>query len=275
MAAQPNVPTTTGQSRGCALFIRQAGRLANDPDKSSAHLSHIFDTSPTQNKQIHPVLSAPASTSSTIIETTFPLDCPVPLPSPSPPPSHQTHASVLIEDQQSSSSNKNNTDSDDGNVQLIGIHYRSESTVIHDECPPSEQYIETDFPLTENTTEQESKLFTNNTLAPSNSICCAMIEQIFDYLPNDDDSDDDDNTTNNNIHHRTPSNTQEDPSYNVDAFDNEENSDGADSVDMIDYDITTSTNHQNDSKFFYLFSSYYYYRCHFNRIFFELICSPI
>ncbi|CAF1683783.1 unnamed protein product, partial [Adineta ricciae] len=132
-----------------------------------------------------------------------------------------------------SNSNNNN------NVQLIGIHPRPESTYIKEwPSPPplpakrSEQLLETDFPMIENPQAQESAT-SGSSFAPSDSLCCAMVEQAFDYLQTHDDNDD--------VVYKKPSISH------IDGSDNEENSEGNDSVDTIDLDATTSTNHQTDS----------------------------
>ncbi|CAF0848479.1 unnamed protein product [Rotaria sp. Silwood1] len=239
MAAPPSVPIPA-KSRGHTLFDRQAQLHAYDSEKPSSHPSTTnFDIPIPQVKPIYAALSAPVTTS--------PVICP---PPPPPPPHHHPHSPVLFHRRSPISSSEcdshpNNND----NVQLIGIYPRLESTISTKETllPPisssktSEQLLETDFPLIENSTTQESELSDNN-LVPSNSVCCAVIEQAFDYLKTHDDDDDDDD-----IHEKNSRQNEDEPSYDADDYDNEENSDGADSVDTIDLDTTTSTNHQNDS----------------------------
>jgi hypothetical protein len=76
---------------------------------------------------------------------------------------------------------------------------------------------------------------------PSDSLCCAMVEQAFDYLKTHDDDDD-------VVHRKNIQRNQNDPCDNIEIYDNDDISDGNDSVDTIDLDATTSTNYQNDSK---------------------------
>lgn len=116
------------------------------------------------------------------------------------------------------------------NVQLLGIHPRPESAYIKElPTPPTvpsqtpEQIQETDFPFIENV----------EPIVPTSSFCCDTVEKAFDYLPSDDDDND-------VIHETKSSNT-------IEIYDNAEHSEGNDSVDTIDLDATTSTNHQNDS----------------------------
>jgi hypothetical protein len=247
MAAPPSTPAS--KSRGHTLFDRQAQLHAYDSENSS---NTISDTPLSQQKLIHPIVSAPASTSSVT--------------------SHQQYSPLLVHRRSPLSSSEGHSQSNNNNVQLIGIHPRPESTYIKQwPLPPtiptktSEQFLETDFPLVENSTVQESEPLVSSIL-PSDSLCCAMVEQAFDYLQTHDNDDDDNDV----IHNKNASQNRDDPSYNMDIYDNEEISDGNDSVDTIDLDATTSTNHQNDSKFYQ-----YYYCCHFNSIFYELIYGPI
>jgi hypothetical protein len=229
MAAPPSIPTPS-KSRGHTLFDRQAQLHAYNSDNSSATIS---DIPLPQSKPVHSVISAPVSTSSII--------------------HHQQHSPLLVHRRSPlSSSEYYSPINNNNNVQLIGIHPRPESTYIK-ECPlpstkTSEQLLETDFPFIENSTIQESE----PPIMPSDSLCCAMVEQAFDYLQTHDDDDD-----------VVQEKNRDDPSFNIDSYDNEENSDGNDSVDTIDLDATTSTNHQNDSKFYY----YYYQYCQLNSIY--------
>jgi hypothetical protein len=235
MAAPPTIPTPP-KSRGHTLFDRQAQLHAYDTDKSS---NTISDTTLSQQKLVRPIISAPVPTPSVINHQPY-------------SPSLVRHRSPLPSSECYLQTNNNN------NVQLIGIHPRPESIYIKESpllpssipAKTSEQLLETDFPLVENPTIQESEPIVNN-IMPSDSLCCAMVEQAFDYLQTHDDDDD-------VIHDKN----RDDPSFNVDNYYNEENSDGNDSVDTIDLDATTSTNHQNDSKFY----SYYSYCCQFNSI---------
>jgi hypothetical protein len=218
MAAPPSAPTPP-KSRGHTLFDRQAQLHAHDSDKSSNPSSTtIFDIRLPQQKSIQPLSSSPIT--------------------------YRHQYSPLLPRRQSplSSSECYPNSNNNNNVQLIGIHPRPESTYIKEwPLPPvipsktseqQQQFLETDFPLVENSTKQESETSADN-IIPSDSLCCAMIEQAFDYLKTHDDNDD-------VVYQR-----------NTDGYDNEENSDGADSVDTIDLDATTSTNHPNDSKFYY------------------------
>jgi hypothetical protein len=223
MAAPPSAPTPP-KSRGHTLFDRQAQLHAHDSDKSSNPSSTtIFDIRLPQQKSIQPLSSSPIT--------------------------YRHQYSPLLPRRQSplSSSECYPNSNNNNNVQLIGIHPRPESTYIKESpLPPtktSEQLLETDFPFIENSTIQESESPASN-LLPSDSLCCAMVEQAFDYLKTHDDDDD-------VVAHEK---NRDDPSFNIDSYDNEENSDGNDSVDTIDLDATTSTNPQNDSKFY----CYYY-----------------
>jgi hypothetical protein len=230
MTAPPTIPTPI-KSRGHSLFDRQAQRHADGSDKSSQHiLTTISDVPVPLQKPVHALVSAPPSTSSTT--------------------HHQQYSPLLVHRRSPIPSAENYSPTTHGSsVQLIGVHPRPESTYIKDwPIPPtptvpakqSEQLLETDFPVFENPTVQESQPFVSN-LMPSDSLCCAMVEQAFDYLKTHDDDDD-------VIHAKNFSQHQDDPSDNVEIYDNEETSDGNDSVDTIDLDATTSTNYQNDSK---------------------------
>ncbi|CAF3537649.1 unnamed protein product [Rotaria sordida] len=236
MATPPSVSTPI-KSRGLTLFDRQAQLHAYDSEKPSSHPSTTtFDVPIPQVKPIYSALSAPVSTS--------------PVIHPPPPPHHHPHSPVLFRHRSPESSSEYDSHSNtNNNVQLIGVYPRLESTISTKESPissskTSEQILETDFPLIETSAIHESDLSGNN-LIPSNSLCCAMIEQAFDYLKTHDDNDDDDDDD--DIHRKNSAQNEDDPSYDADGYNNEDNSDGADSVDTIDLDTTASTNHQNDS----------------------------
>jgi hypothetical protein len=238
MAAPPGTPTMT-KSRGHSLFDRQAQLHAHDTD----------------NKQ-------PNYQSTIVYEMPLPQVKPFNSDSTSPVIHRHPPYSPKVSQRRSPLTTENYPETIGSNVQLIGIHPRPESTYIKDwPLPPtfsiniSEQFLETDFPLHENLAIQET-ILPFKSLMPSDSVCCAMIEQAFDYLQiHDDDGDEDVDI----IHYKNSIHNED----NVDGDYNEEHSDGGDSVDTIDLDATTSTNHQNDSKF-------YYSHCHY-----QLICSPI
>ncbi|CAF0786571.1 unnamed protein product [Adineta ricciae] len=217
MAAPPSVPTPP-KSRGLTLFDRQAQLHAYDTDKSSS-------SSSTANLPDRPTFSSKPITSAPIIYRS----------------AQQNHYSPLLAHRRSplSTSECHSNSNNNNNVQLIGIHPRPESTYIKEwPSPPplpakrSEQLLETDFPMIENPQAQESAT-SGSSFAPSDSLCCAMVEQAFDYLQTHDDNDD--------VVYKKPSISH------IDGSDNEENSEGNDSVDTIDLDATTSTNHQTDS----------------------------
>ncbi|UJR23314.1 hypothetical protein I4U23_026328 [Adineta vaga] len=221
MAAPPSAPTSS-KSRGLSLFDRQAQLHAHDTDKTSSNSSkNFFDKPTTPSKSMQLITSAPAIYRST---------------------QYNQYSPLLAHRQSPLSTSEYNSDStNNNNVQLIGIHPRPESTYIKEwPSPPTlpfknnEHLQETDFPLVENSSVQDSQTSASN-LAPSDSLCCAMIEQAFDYLQTHDDNDD--------VVYKKPSIEQ------IDGSDNEENSEGNDSVDTIDLDATTSTNHQTDSGF--------------------------
>ena len=226
MAAPPDTPT---KSRGHSLFDRQAQLHA----RASGNKPSNQQTNIVYNLPLPQVKTITTYSTSPIIHRQPPL-----------PPS-VTHRESPV-------TTENYQQKNDKNVQLIGIHPRPESTYIKDwPLPPtfssrsSEQYLETDFPLYENPPIQESTLIVKS-LMPSDSVCCAVIEQAFDYLQAHDDDYDDIVQYKSYLKNRN----------NADGYDNEEHSDGGDSVDTIDLDATTSTNHQNDSKF-------YYSHCHY------------
>jgi hypothetical protein len=239
MAAPPSIPTPS-KSRGHTLFDRQAQLHAYGSDKSSTYSSTTISDAPLpQQKTIHSVVSTPVSTSSVT--------------------NHQQYSPLLVHRRSPLSSSEGYSQTNNDNVQLIGIHPRPKSTYLR-ECPlpskPSEQLLETDFPLVENPIIQEFETHVHSSM-PSDSLCCAMVEQAFDYLQTHDDDD-------HVIHKKNSLKNLDEQSYNVDTYDNEETSDGNDSVDTIDLDATTSTNHQNDSKFYCYYYYYYYYYCQFD-----------
>jgi hypothetical protein len=226
MTAPPTIPTSA-KSRGHSLFDRQAQLHADESDRASQHiLTTLSDMPIPPPKPLHLLASVPASTSSTTQYS------PILVHRRSPIPASERHISASH-----------------NSVQLIGVHPRPESTYIKDwptlppvpTIPPKqlEQLLETDFPLVENSAAQES--LPASTIMPSDSLCCAMVEQAFDYLKIHDDDDD-------VIHGKNLPRNQDDPSDNIEIYGNEETSDGNDSVDTIDLDATTSTNYQNDSK---------------------------
>lgn len=228
MAAPPSIPTPS-KSRGHTLFDRQAQLHAYDSDKTSNNSSSTISDLPLPlHKSIYPNLSTPP-----VIQY-----------------HQQQQNSPLLVHHRSPLSTSEGYSQINNNVQLIGIHPRPQSTYIKESTVPTKEFeelIETDFPFIENSAVQEPDTPVNQ-IVPSDSLCCAMIEQAFDYLQTHDDDDD-------VVHEKQ----QEDPSFNVDCYyNNEENSDGNDSVDTIDLDATTSTNHQNDSKFYYPYSYYYF-----------------
>ncbi|CAF0970487.1 unnamed protein product [Adineta steineri] len=224
MAAPPSA-STPPKSRGHTLFDRQAERHARDSNASSNPPATIFDIPLPQLKPVHSITSASTTASAMIYRQ----------------PPHNQYSPLLTHRRSPLSSSQCNFNSNE-NVQLISVQPRPESTYIKEwPSPPplplkkSEPLLETDFPLIENSTIPSSNSM------PSDSLCCAMVEQAFDYLQNHDDNDD-------VVYKRTSL-------QNVDGSDNEENSEGNDSVDTIDLDATTSTNHQNDSGIHTLSSS--------------------
>jgi hypothetical protein len=226
MTAPPTIPTPN-KSRGHSLFDRQAQLHADESDRPLQHiLTTMSDMPVPPPKPVQFLVSAPASTSSTTQYS------PLLVHRRSPLPTTERHNSASH-----------------NSVQLIGVHPRPESTYIKDwpippipivPSKPSEQFLETDFPLVENSTVQETQPIVSN-LMPSDSLCCAMVEQAFDYLKTHDDDDD-------VVHRKNIQRNQNDPCDNIEIYDNDDISDGNDSVDTIDLDATTSTNYQNDSK---------------------------
>lgn len=226
MAAPPSTPSQS-KSRGHTLFDRQAQLHAYDPERPSSYLSSTLSDKPEAiHKTMYPNLSTP------VIHHYQ-------------QPQQQQYSPILVH-RRSPISSSDIYSQTNNNVQLLGIHPRPESTYIKDSVKPSEQLLETDFPLVENVTVQEPESPLNNNTMPSDSLCCAMVEQAFDYLQTHDDDDDV------VVHEKQ----QDDSSFNIECYYNEEHSDGNDSVDTIDLDATTSTNHQNDSKFYYSYSYY-------------------
>ena len=232
MTAPPTLPVPH-KSRGHTLFDRQAQLHADDSDKTSNPISKTLSDAP------QPTLKPFSSVTSTAPNT-----------------NQQKNSPLLVHRRTPSSSAEHSSSTNHTSVQLIGVHPRPESTYLKDwtasPLPPPlptfpsklpEPVLETDFPLVETPTIQKSEPIVNQ-LIPSDSLCCATIEKAFDYLQTHDDDDD-------VIHDKTTSLNREDPSDNIEIYDNEENSDGNDSVDTIDLDATTSTNYQNDSKYFH------------------------
>lgn len=229
MTAPPTLPVPH-KSRGHSLFDRQAQLHADQSDKSPQTLLTTLSDIPVPTSKPLP------SVISTVSTPYQPKQSPV-----------LVHRRTPSSSAESSSSSTNHA-----TVQLISVHPRPESTYIKDwttppppplptfPFQPPESVHETDFPLVEPATVQKSESITNQ-LMPSDSLCCAMVEKAFDYLQTHDDDDD-------VIHDKRNSHNREDPSDNIEIYDNEENSDGNDSVDTIDLDATTSTNYQNDSK---------------------------
>ena len=221
MAAPPNVPPSS-KSRGLSLFDRQAQLHADDP-----------------NKPVNPMFS----------------DTPVPLqllkstfstPSPSFPTSSVIHhyTPSVVQHRSPSSSTESYVHSNDNNVQLISVHPRPESTYIKEASPSSvasSKLLETDFPLYENPSTDETDKLPNENLSPSDLTCTAVVEQAFDYLPTHDDDDD--------VIHQGNDNEQE---YHSDSFDDENENNSNNTNDL---DITTGIHHhhhQNDSKFSFI-----------------------
>ena len=215
MAAPPTLPTPP-KSRGHTLFDRQAQLHADTSDGPSTNtLTTLSDVPVPQMKPLQAFSSGPSTSSSTGV----------------------SFSRLLPHRRSPLSTTECYSRSTNPNVQLLGIHPRPESTYIKQfPTPPSptadrpktpEQEIqETDFPLIENV----------EPIAPTSSFCCDAVEKAFDYLPSDDDD--------NDVIHEIKS------SDNIEIYDNAEHSEGNDSVDTIDLDATTSTNHQNDSKFY-------------------------
>lgn len=229
MTAPPTLPAAN-KSRGHSLFDRQAQLHADQSDKSPhTLLTTLSDIPVPANKPLPSVISTVSN------------------------PYQPKQSPVLVHRRTPSSSAESSSSTNHATVQLISVHPRPESTYIKEWTPspppllptftsrPSESMLETDFPLVEPTTVHKSEPIINQ-LMPSDSLCCAMVEKAFDYLQTHDDDDD-------VIHDKRNSHIHEDPSDNIEIYDNEENSDGDDSVDTIDLDATTSTNYQNDSKY--------------------------
>ena len=213
MATPPSIPVSL-KSRGHTLFDRQAQLHADDAEKTS---NAIFDI-PVPLTQI--VSSIPSLMQH-----------------------HQSYSPLLGHRRSPVAvSDHRQSYSEQSNVQLISVQPRQESTYIR-EVPlppvkPVEQLHETDFPLVENSTIDKDHLI------PSDSLCCAMIEQAFDYLHANDDDNDDDQA----IDPKDTRDIEDDQPYDGDDFDNGDHSDGGDSVDTIDPDATTRTHHRHDSK---------------------------
>ena len=266
MATPPIVP----KSRGHTLFDQQAQLHVHNAYKSASHPSTgiFFWVLLPQMKLVYSMFLASAST-------------PVAMHSSPTPPStllhHHMCSSPLVHPRSPFSVPECVLQSNNDTVQLISIQSRPDPTdsakdSISNAITPSEtskRLLETDFPLVESTFIHESQSSVNNVM-PSNSLCCAVIEQAFDYLRADDDDDGVDNV----IHQGNSPQNPNDLLYSPNGYENEEISDGNDSVDTIDLDATASTNHQNDSKPYHVFF-FIIIVCHFNLISYALIYSPI
>lgn len=123
-----------------------------------------------------------------------------------------------------------------------------DSNTVQEEFVPSksnEHPQETDFPLEEGPVVQRLEPAVVP-LIPTDSLCCAMIEQAFDYLPKQDDDDDDDD--NDVVHQSSFQENEDEPIYDNNDFERENQSDGGDSVDTIDLDAEPRNYQQNNSK---------------------------
>jgi hypothetical protein len=220
MAAPPSVPPLS-KSRGHSLFDRQAQLHAHDPNNTSnATISDSRIPLPLL-KSVYSMTSPPvsSSTSSGVHHH-------------SPPLLHRRLPSLPTESY---------AHSNDNSVQLLSVHPRLESDYIKEVSSPppavSSKLLETDFPLYENYTPEESEEVTNETSIPNDSTSTSIVEQAFDYLPNHDDDDD-------VIH--------QEQECSSDSFD-DENEDNSINTNYLDA-TRTVPNHQNDSKFsFYRF----------------------
>jgi hypothetical protein len=220
MAAPPNVPPSS-KSRGHSLFDRQAQLHADDPNKP---FNPMFSDSPVPLqplKSTHSTSSPPIPTSAVI---------------------HHYTPSVM-QHRPPASSTESYVHSNDNNVQLISVHPRPESTYIKEASPPSvasSKLLETDFPLYEDPSTDETDKLSNENLSPNDLTCTTVVEQAFDYLSTHDDDDD--------VIHQGNDNEQE---YHSDSFD-DENEDNSNNTN--DLDVTTGIHHQhqNDSKFSFI-----------------------
>jgi len=222
MAAPPSVPPLS-KSRGHSLFDRQAQLHAHDPNNTSnATISDSRIPLPLL-KSVYSMTSPPvsSSTSSGVHHH-------------SPPLLHRRLPSLPTESY---------AHSNDNSVQLLSVHPRLESDYIKEVSSPppppavSSKLLETDFPLYENYTPEESEEVTNETSIPNDSTFPSIVEQAFDYLPSHDDDDD-------VIH--------QEQECSSDSFD-DENEDNSINTNYLDA-TRTVPNHQNDSKFsFYRF----------------------
>ena len=219
MASSSNVPQTP-KSRGHSLFDRQAQLHAYNSDQSSNHSTATICDPPLPTlRAIHSVSSAAS----------------VP---PSPPLKHQRVPSLPLEPRKS--------DPHISAEQLPSIPSQEDSAHVKQEpvlLKSNEQPQETDFPLVEGpVVRRPEPAFVS--LMPTDSLCCAMIEQAFDYLPKQEDDDDDDV-----VHRSSFQENEDEPIYDNNEFERENQSDGGDSVDTIDLDATPSNYRQNNSKY--------------------------
>ncbi|CAF2314824.1 unnamed protein product [Rotaria sp. Silwood2] len=217
MATPPSEPPLP-KSRGHSLFDRQAHLHANDRDKSSS--STIFDTHKplTPLKTVHSI-PLPPSTTSPVTHLPYQY-APLQMNVRAPLSSTETYAH-----------------SKDNNVQLIGIHPRPESNYIKDPLPPStssSKLQETDFPLYEHPTVEESEKIISENISSTDTTCTTVVEKLPNYSPTYDDDDD--------VIHQENDDEQE---YSSESFDDE---DEYNSVNTNDHDTTAGIqSHQNDS----------------------------
>ena len=220
MATPPSIPISL-KSRGHTLFDRQAQLHADDAEKTSNAILDIPLPS------THMISARSVSSIPSLVQH------------------HQSYSPLLGQRRSPVAvSGHRQSFSEQGNVQLISVHPRQESTYIREVPLPvkaAEQLYETDFPLVENSTIDKTEPSAANSI-PSDSLCCAMIEQAFDYLHANDDDDDQP------IEPKDTRENDDDQPYDGDDFDNGDNSDEGDSVDTIDPDTATRTHHRHDSK---------------------------
>ena len=223
MASSSNTPQTP-KSRGHTLFDRQAQLHAYDSDRSSNHSTATICDPPL------PVLRPVQSVSSA---------API---SQSPQLHHRRITSVPL------ASRGPESHSSQEQLSSLPLPPPDDSNTVQEEPGPSksnEQPQETDFPLVEDLAVHRLEPAVVP-LIPTDSLCCAVIEQAFDYLPKQDDDDDDDNDV---VHHSSFQENEDEPIYDNNDFERENQSDGGDSVDTIDLDAEPRNYQQNNSKY--------------------------
>jgi hypothetical protein len=212
MTSPPN-ETSLPKSRGHSLFDRQAQLHAQGSNLSSNQLHTSIHDTPVSKIVLKSWQSMPTPLAQSSYMTNH----------HSPSIMHRHLPTILSETYLHSTSD---------NVQLLSINPRPELTYIKD-VPATivspETLLETDFPLIENASIDNTDQANNNHSLLSDTTCAALVEQAFDYLKTHDDDDD--------VIHQANDNEQQ---YYSDSFDGDDN----DSVETID--LATSKMNTND-----------------------------